>query len=61
MLTKLKSQLFLKKHQTVEKNPTNLLSNENYIFYALKRKTIKKVKTKYKSKLLYWNGKSIQL
>ena len=26
----------------LEKNPTNLLSNESYIFYALKRKTIKR-------------------
>lgn len=30
----------------LEKNPTNLLSNENYIFYALKRKTIKRINYK---------------
>lgn len=29
-----------------EKNPTNLLSNENYIFYALKRKQIKRINYK---------------
>ena len=30
----------------LEKNPTNLLSNESYIFYALKRKTIKRINYK---------------
>lgn len=30
----------------LEKNPTNLLNNENYIFYALKRKTIKRINYK---------------
>ena len=30
----------------LEKNPTNLLSNENYIFYAFKRKTVKRINYK---------------